>query len=57
MIVWPRVWASWSGRVVETLEKILLSQEMQFSEAAFFQVKENLQIAHEELRQQIHLAH
>lgn len=44
-------------RVVETLEKILLSQEMQFSEAAFFQVKENLQIAHEELRQQIHLAH
>jgi len=40
-------------RVVETLEKILLSQEMQFSEAAFFQVKENLQIAHEELRQQI----
>lgn len=44
-------------RVVETLEKILLSQEMQFSEAAFFQVKENLQVAHEELRQQIHLAH
>jgi hypothetical protein len=37
-------------RVVETLEKILLSQEMQFSEAAFFQVNE-------ELRQQIHLAH
>ena len=44
-------------RVVETLEKILQSQEMQFSEAAYFQVKENLQAARAELRQQIHLAH
>ena len=44
-------------RVVETLEKILQSQEMQFSEAAYFQVKENLQAARQELRQQIHLAH
>ncbi|MBX3053799.1 MAG: hypothetical protein KF753_20135 [Caldilineaceae bacterium] len=44
-------------RVVETLEKILQSQEMGFTEAAFFQVKDNLQAAHEELRQQIHLAH
>jgi len=44
-------------RVVETLEAILQSQEMQFSEAAYFQVKENLQAARQELRQQIHLAH
>lgn len=44
-------------RVVETLEKMLQSQEMQFSEAAYFQVKENLQSARQELRQQIHLAH
>ncbi|MFZ1753717.1 MAG: hypothetical protein WBO46_10150 [Caldilineaceae bacterium] len=44
-------------RVVETLEKILQSQEMGFTEAAFFQVKDNLQAAHKELRQQIHLAH
>ncbi len=44
-------------RVVETLEGILQSQEMQFSEAAYFQVKENLQAARQELRQQIHLAH
>ncbi|HRJ43369.1 MAG: hypothetical protein KJZ86_01090 [Caldilineaceae bacterium] len=44
-------------RVVETLEAILQSQEMQFTEAAYFQVKENLQIARQELRQQIHLAH
>ena len=44
-------------RVVEALEKILQSQEMGFTEAAYFQVKENLQSAHAELRQQIHLAH
>lgn len=44
-------------RVVETLEKILQSQEMEFTEAAYFQVKENLQAARQELRQQIHLAH
>jgi len=44
-------------RVVETLEKILLAQEMGFSEAAFFQVKENLQAARHELREQIRLVH
>ena len=44
-------------RVVEAMEKILLSQEMQFTEAAYFQVKENLATARKELRQQIHLAH
>ncbi len=44
-------------RVVETLEKILQSQKMEFTEAAYFQVKENLQAARQELRQQIHLAH
>ena len=30
---------------------------MDFSEAAFFQARENLIAAHEELRQQIDLAH
>jgi hypothetical protein len=42
--------------VVEALEDLLLSGEMGFTEAAFFQVKENLEIARKELRQQIHLA-
>lgn len=44
-------------RVVETLEGLLFSGEMGFSEAVFFQVKENLRAAREELRQQIDLAH
>jgi len=44
-------------RVVEAMEKILLSQESQFTEAAYFQVKENLATARKEMRQQIHLAH
>jgi hypothetical protein len=44
-------------RVVETLEELLYSGEMEFTEAAFFQVKENLRAAREELRQQIDLAH
>lgn len=44
-------------RVVETLEEMLLSGRMEFSEAAFFQVKEHLEAARRELRQQIHLAH
>jgi len=43
--------------VVETLERILQSQEMQFTEAAYFQVKENLSAARQELRQQIKLVH
>jgi hypothetical protein len=44
-------------RIVETLEELLLSGEMGFTEAAFFQVKENLRAARRELRQQIDLAH
>ncbi|MEZ4657501.1 MAG: hypothetical protein R2911_08015 [Caldilineaceae bacterium] len=44
-------------RVVEELEKLLMADEMEFSEAAFFQVKENLSAARRELRQQLDLAH
>lgn len=44
-------------RIVETLEAILLSGQMEFSEAVYFQVKEQLAAAKHELRQQIDLAH
>ena len=44
-------------RVVEELEKLLMTDEMEFSEAAFFQAKENLNQARRELRQQLDLAH
>ncbi len=44
-------------RVVDTLEALLMAGEMGFTEAAFFQAKENLQNARKELRQQIDLAH
>ena len=44
-------------RVVETLEGLLISQEMEVTEAVFFKIKENLNTARRELRQQIHLAH
>ncbi len=44
-------------RVVETLEKLLFSRQMELTEAVFFQVKDNLESARRELRQQIHLAH
>lgn len=44
-------------RVVETLEQLLMNKELGFTEAAFFQVKENLEEARKELRQQIDLAH
>jgi len=44
-------------RIVETLETILLSGQMEFSEAVYFQVKEQLTTAKRELRQQIDLAH
>lgn len=44
-------------RVVEILEELLYAQDMQFTEAAFFKVKENLAAARRELRQQIYLAH
>lgn len=44
-------------RVVEALEALLVSQEMEVTEAVFFKIKENLNTARRELRQQIHLAH
>ncbi len=44
-------------RVVEALEGVLQSGEMGFTDAVFFQVKENLDEARRELRQQIDLAH
>lgn len=44
-------------RVVEMLEALLISQEMEVTEAVFFKIKENLNTARRELRQQIHLAH
>jgi len=43
-------------RVVEEMEKLLLADKLDFSEAAYFQAKENLQAAREELRQQIDLS-
>lgn len=44
-------------RIVEVLEKLLLSRAMDVTEAVFFKIKENLTAARRELRQQIHLAH
>ena len=44
-------------RIVEALEELLISQEMEVTEAVFFKIKENLNTARRELRQQIHLAH
>jgi hypothetical protein len=44
-------------RIVEALEKLLFSRKMEVTEAVFFKIKENLQSARQELRQQIHLAH
>lgn len=44
-------------RIVDALDAVLASGKMEFTEAAFFQVKENLTIARHELRQQIDLAH
>lgn len=43
--------------VVDTLLDLLNSDSLEFSEAAFFKARENLQAAHDELRQQIDLAH
>lgn len=43
--------------VVELLETKLQSNTLEFSEGAFHQVKENLQFARQELRQQIDLAY
>ncbi len=44
-------------RIVVALEEILQQNELQVSEAVFFQAKETLEQAHLELRQQIDLAH
>ncbi|MEZ4678812.1 MAG: hypothetical protein R2932_31800 [Caldilineaceae bacterium] len=44
-------------RVVDTLETLLMQDELDFTEAAFFRAKENLEVARKELRQQIDLAH
>ncbi len=44
-------------RVVDLLLDILNSDQMGFSEAAYFQARENLLDARAELRQQIDLAH
>jgi hypothetical protein len=44
-------------RVVVALEEILQRNELQVTEAVFFQAKETLEQAHLELRQQIDLAH
>jgi hypothetical protein len=44
-------------RIVETLEGLLQNGDLGFTEAAYFQAKENLQAARTELRQQIDLAH
>ncbi|MCX6045584.1 MAG: hypothetical protein NT075_10765 [Chloroflexi bacterium] len=44
-------------RVVDTLDALLSENKLDFTEAAFFQTKENLEAARRELRQQIDLAH
>ncbi len=43
-------------RVVEEMEKLLASDRLGFTQAAYFRAKENLEAARRELRQQIHLA-
>ncbi|MCB0060626.1 MAG: hypothetical protein KDE19_00860 [Caldilineaceae bacterium] len=44
-------------RVVDALEALLVSDELELTEAVFFRAKENLAQARRELRQQIDLAH
>lgn len=44
-------------RVVDELEQLLQRNELDLTEAAYFRVKENLEAARRELRQQIDLAH
>jgi hypothetical protein len=44
-------------RVVDVLEDLLTTDDLGFTEAAYFRVKENLEAARRELRQQIDLAH
>ncbi|MCC6457318.1 MAG: hypothetical protein IT328_20355, partial [Caldilineaceae bacterium] len=40
-----------------SLEQMLQADELGFSEAAYFRVKENLESARRDLREQIDLAH
>lgn len=44
-------------RVVEALESVLQRDDLGFTEAAYFRVKEDLRESRQELRQQIDLAH
>lgn len=44
-------------RVVEAMEEILDSSQLDFTDAAYFQTKENLKAARHELRQQLDLAY
>jgi hypothetical protein len=44
-------------RIVDALTHLLESGALEFTEAAYFHARENLQVAHDELRQQIDLAH
>lgn len=44
-------------RIVDTLDDLLQHGDLGFTEAAYFQAKDNLQAARAELRQQIDLAH
>jgi hypothetical protein len=44
-------------RVVDVLDELLHTKELGLTEAAYFRVKENLETARRELRQQIDLAH
>ncbi|MCC6454372.1 MAG: hypothetical protein IT328_05475 [Caldilineaceae bacterium] len=44
-------------RVVDALDELLHNAELGLTEAAYFRVKENLEAARHELRQQIDLAH
>lgn len=44
-------------RVVDALDHVLQNEELGFTEAAYFRVKEDLQVSRHELRQQIDLAH
>jgi hypothetical protein len=43
--------------VVDVLDELLHTKELGLTEAAFFRVKENLEEARRELREQIDLAH
>lgn len=44
-------------RVVDALDGLLANNQLDFTDAAFFQAKENLESARRELRQQIDLVH